>query len=82
MRVGTIRYEGDTFRLHVHVVPALSGEPEELRAFRDRLRSDPNLLEAYVEEKKRIIESGTTDSVDYSMVKGTFVRDALDEIRP
>ncbi len=61
MRVGSLGYDGDTFRLHVHVVPAGSGEPEELRAFRDRLRSDSGLLRRYVARKRRIIEGGTTD---------------------
>jgi len=78
MRVGCIRHEGHTFRLHVHVVPAGSDEPGVLRSFRDRLRSDPDLLRAYVGEKRRIIEGGTTDSVDYSIVKGAFVERALE----
>jgi len=81
MRVGSIRHEGDTFRLHVHVVPASSGEPDELRAFRDRLRADPEMMEAYVRRKRDIIESGTTDAMDYSIVKGSFVRKALDVMR-
>ena len=46
MHVGSIRHDGDTFRLHVHVVPADSGEPDELRAFRVRLRADPEMMEA------------------------------------
>lgn len=80
MRVGSIRYDGDTFRLHVHVVPASSGEPDELRAFRDRLRADPEILEAYVRRKREIIEGGTTDSIDYSMIKSAFVQEALEEM--
>lgn len=81
MRVGSVRHERDTFRLHVHVVPASSTEPDELRAFRDRLRADPEMLQAYVDRKRRIIEGGTTDSVDYSIVKGAFVQEALGETR-
>ena len=80
MRVGSIEYEGNTFRLHVHVVPASSREPDELRAFRDRLRADPEMLAEYVWRKRAIIESGTTDSIDYSIVKGSFVQKALDEM--
>jgi GrpB-like predicted nucleotidyltransferase (UPF0157 family) len=80
MHVGSIRHKGDTFRLHVHVVPALSSEPDELRAFRDRLRADPEMLEAYVRRKRGIIEGRTTDSVDYSIIKGSFVQKALDEM--
>ena len=78
MRVGSLNHDCDAFRLHVHVVPANSGEPEEFRLFRDRLRSDPGLLQRYVDEKRRIIEGGTTDSVEYAQRKGDFVRQALD----
>ena len=81
MRVGSVEYDGDTFRLHVHVVPEDSGEADDLRAFRDRLRADPEMREAYVRRKRDIIESGTTDPIDYSIVKGSFVRRALEEIR-
>jgi GrpB-like predicted nucleotidyltransferase (UPF0157 family) len=79
MRVGSLEHDGDTFRLHVHVVPASSAEPGEFRAFRDRLRSDPGLLRRYVDRKRRIIEGGTTDSVEYAQTKGDFVRQTLDE---
>ena len=81
VRVGSLKHEGDTFRLHAHVVPVGSDEPGELRAFRDLLRSDPVLLGEYVERKRRIITDGTTDSVDYAIVKGEFVQDALDRSR-
>jgi len=81
MRIGFTECDGHTFRLHVHVVPASSSEPNELRAFRDRLRADPQMLAAYVRRKRDIIESGTTDSIEYSIVKGSFVRRALDEMR-
>jgi GrpB-like predicted nucleotidyltransferase (UPF0157 family) len=80
MRLGSIRHDGDTFKLHVHVVPASSDEPDELRAFRDRLRADPEMMEAYVRCKRDIIEGGTTDPIDYSIVKGSFVREVLDEM--
>ena len=81
MRVGSLEHKGDTFRLHVHVVPADGGEPEEFRLFRDRLRSDPEMLRAYVERKQRIIEEGTTGSTDYAEIKGEFVQRALGDAR-
>jgi GrpB-like predicted nucleotidyltransferase (UPF0157 family) len=81
MRLGSIRYDGDTFRLHVHVVPASSGEPDELRAFRDRLRANPEMMEAYVRRKSEIIQGGTTDTIDYSIIKGAFVQEALARMR-
>lgn len=78
MRVGSLQHDGDPFRPHVHVVPADSAEPEEFRAFRDRLRPDPGLLRRYVDRKRRIIEAGTTDSVEYVEAKGHFVRQVPD----
>jgi hypothetical protein len=35
------------------------------------------MMEAYVQRKRDIIEGGTTDALDYSIVKGSFVREAL-----
>ncbi|HJQ29565.1 MAG TPA: GrpB family protein, partial [Rubrobacter sp.] len=79
MDVGSVEYDGDTFRLHV--VPASSDEPGELRAFRDRLRNDPEMMDAYVRQRREIIEGGTNDAVYYSIRKGAFVREVLDEMR-
>jgi GrpB-like predicted nucleotidyltransferase (UPF0157 family) len=70
---GAVRHGGDLFGLHVHVVPAGSGEAEELRSFRDRLRADPALRAAYEAEKRRIVAEVTTDPLRYSYVKGEFV---------
>jgi hypothetical protein len=41
------------------------------------LRSDPGLRAAYVARKREIIRNGVADSIEYSIVKGGFVRDAL-----
>ncbi len=81
MRIGSVEHEDRRFRLHVHVVPASSGEPEELRAFRNRLHTDPELLEAYVDLKRRIVEEGITDSVDYAGAKGCFIEEAWGDTR-
>jgi GrpB-like predicted nucleotidyltransferase (UPF0157 family) len=77
MRVGAYEYDGTLFRLHAHVIVMGAPEVEELRAFRDRLRSDPALLAAYVERKRQIIAAGVTDTVDYSYNKGEFINSAL-----
>jgi GrpB-like predicted nucleotidyltransferase (UPF0157 family) len=69
MRVGSIGRDGDTCGLHVHVVPADSGEPDEIRAFRDSLRANPEMMEAYVQRKRDSIVGGTTDALDYSKAK-------------
>ena len=48
MRIGTFDHEGETFLLHVRVVPESGPETAELRDFRDRLRADPGLVAEYV----------------------------------
>ena len=55
MRQGSLEHEGTRFNLHVHVIPADSPEVEAHRRFRDRLRADPALREAYVARKREII---------------------------
>src|SRR5262249_2257624 len=74
MRTGSVQYQGNTFRLHVHVLAKDSSEVEQLRVFRDRLRADAGLVTAYVARKQEIIAGGITDSVEYSIVKGLFVQ--------
>ncbi len=73
MRLGAVEYDGTRFRLHAHVIAADAAEVDELRAFRDRLRSDAALLATYVERKRQIIAAGVTDAVEYSYRKGEFI---------
>jgi GrpB-like predicted nucleotidyltransferase (UPF0157 family) len=73
MRTGAFVLAGGTFLLHVHVVPAASGELADLCAFRDRLRGDPALVSAYVASKQGILDAGVRDSVDYALAKGAFI---------
>jgi GrpB-like predicted nucleotidyltransferase (UPF0157 family) len=77
MRVGGLVYDGDTFLLHIHVIPADSPEVEEMRFFRACLRADPELLRLYVAKKHEIIAGGVTDSLDYCYAKGEFIKDVL-----
>jgi GrpB-like predicted nucleotidyltransferase (UPF0157 family) len=77
MLVGSVVHDGETFLLHVHVIPASSTEVEELRFFRTCLRADPELLKMYVARKREIIASGVTDSVDYCHEKGKFIKEVL-----
>ena len=77
MRVGSIGHDGKLFRLHVHVIQADSDEAKQLLGFRDLLRADARLRADYIARKREIIESGVTDSVDYSIEKGTFIKQAL-----
>ena len=77
MRVGSLVYDGQTFLLHVHVIPETSPEVETLRFFRACLRADPYLLKAYVARKQQIIARGVTDSLEYCRLKGEFIKEVL-----
>jgi GrpB-like predicted nucleotidyltransferase (UPF0157 family) len=78
MRTGSLAHDGTTFLLHVHVLAAASAEVGQLRAFRDRLRADPELVRAYMAAKRAILADGCTDSIDYCTRKGEFIQQALD----
>ncbi len=81
MRTGSVDHDGTRFRLHAHVIAADSPEASELRAFRERLRADPRLVEAYVARKLAILAEGITDSIDYCIRKGGFVGAVLESLR-
>jgi GrpB-like predicted nucleotidyltransferase (UPF0157 family) len=74
MRKGSIIYDGTTFRIHAHVIAADAPELAEWRLFRDRLRTDAGLMADYVACKRRIIASNVTDTYDYTMEKGEFIK--------
>jgi GrpB-like predicted nucleotidyltransferase (UPF0157 family) len=73
MRVRAIDYEGETYLLHVHVVPECTQESAELLDFRDRLRADPALVAEYVAAKRAILDAGVLDGTDYAEKKGEFI---------
>jgi GrpB-like predicted nucleotidyltransferase (UPF0157 family) len=77
MRVGSVLHDGDRFALHVHVVAGGSAEEAWDLGFRDRLRADPALVEAYVARKREIIAEGVIDSVEYSRAKGPFIEGVI-----
>ena len=77
MRVGSWVQDGETFLLHVHVIPASSPEVDEMRFFRACLRADPELMKAYVAQKRKIIAGGVTDSLEYCKAKGEFLKAVL-----
>lgn len=79
MRVGSIEHQGNLYPIHAHVVAASSSEVDELLWFRERLRSDPTLQRAYEREKRRILQEGVLDGVDYAEKKGDFVQRVLAE---
>ena len=73
MRVGAIEYEGAIYRLHVHIVAVESAEAKALYRFRDVLRIDAKLRDAYQARKRAILESGTSDPAGYTHAKGEFI---------
>ncbi|MBF6589636.1 MAG: GrpB family protein [Ktedonobacterales bacterium] len=77
MRVGAVEHAGTCFRIHAHVVAADAPEVTATRAFRDRLRADATLRDAYMARKRAIIASGISDTYEYTLAKGDFVRDTL-----
>jgi GrpB-like predicted nucleotidyltransferase (UPF0157 family) len=77
MLEGSLREEGVVFWIHLHVIQLGDPEIDEMRALRDRLRADPALREAYVAEKRGIVEEGVRDSLEYSYRKGVFVVETL-----
>ncbi len=74
VRIGTIDREGDTFRIHVHVLTKDAPEVARQRHFRDTLRADPTLVTAYVADKRRIATGGGVgDGGAYAGAKGQFI---------
>lgn len=80
MRIGTVECDGHNFRLHVHVIANSSPEVSEKLSFRDHLRSDPQLVDAYTRTKRELIESGYLVPEEYSEAKTTFVRSVLADV--
>jgi GrpB-like predicted nucleotidyltransferase (UPF0157 family) len=73
MRIGAFNQEGETFLLHVHVVPDGTHDLAELVDFRDRLRADPALVAEYVAAKRAILNAGVRDGTDYAERKSEFI---------
>ena len=82
MRVGAIEYEGAIYRLHVHIVAAESAEAKALYRFRDVLRIDAKLRDAYQARKRAILESGTSDPAGYTHAKGEFINAVIGSSAP
>jgi 5-(carboxyamino)imidazole ribonucleotide synthase len=76
---GTVIHEATSFRVHLHVMPPARRELPELLGFRDALRSDPALRDAYAESKRRIVDDapGGEANLLYTVRKSDFVEEAL-----
>jgi GrpB-like predicted nucleotidyltransferase (UPF0157 family) len=77
VRVGTIDHDGETFRLHVHVIAADAPEAAQQLHFRDQLRADPALVAEYVERKRIVLAGGVTDADEYNQGKDSFIKRIL-----
>jgi len=77
MRVGAIQYAGKRYRLHVHLIGMNSVEEETLRRFRDALRADPALRDAYQAKKRAILQSGVLEPKDYTYAKREFITSVI-----
>ena len=79
LRVGSIKHEGDTFRLHVHIIAEDPPEAAEQLRFRDALRKDPALVEEYVELKRAVLFGGVSDSIEYNTEKQALIQRVIHE---
>lgn len=77
MRVGAIEHDGKRYRLHVHVIAMNDPEVASLRRFRDVLRADTALRDAYQAKKLAILKSGVNKPADYTYAKGEFIRSVI-----
>ena len=77
MRVGAIEQSGKRYRLHVHLIEAQSPEKETLRRFRDLLREDAALRDAYQAKKRAILQSGVREPKEYTYAKREFITSVI-----
>jgi 5-(carboxyamino)imidazole ribonucleotide synthase len=74
MPVGSYDLDGHRFRIHLHVQPTGGDFPRDI-AFRDALRSDPELKRQYTELKRSITRGGAVDGFRYTHSKTTWILD-------
>jgi 5-(carboxyamino)imidazole ribonucleotide synthase len=82
--LGCIDHDGRRYRIHCHVHPAHNrawgrDHARDL-AFRDALRADPALREAYAARKRAVVAGGPVDGFRYSMAKTEWIRDTIEAI--
>ena len=77
MRIGAFEHNGTRYQTHVHVIVMDSPEVLSLRRFRDVLRDDATLRNAYEAKKREILKSGVRERADYTHAKGEFIRSVI-----
>ena len=74
---GVLVDNGDSFFLHVFVLPAGSEEADSMRFFRSCLRADAELARAYVLQKRSILAGGVRQEAEYCRQKSAFLKMVL-----
>ncbi|HEX5239570.1 MAG TPA: 5-(carboxyamino)imidazole ribonucleotide synthase [Candidatus Limnocylindrales bacterium] len=72
MPVGAYVLDGTEFRIHLHVQPT-GGDFKRDLAFRDALRTDPELKRQYTDLKRSITKGGPVDGFRYTHSKTTWI---------
>jgi GrpB-like predicted nucleotidyltransferase (UPF0157 family) len=67
-----------TVHVHLYILPARAWD--EKLAFRDALRADAALADAYAAEKRRVADAVAWDKAAYSDAKGPFIASVLRRI--
>jgi 5-(carboxyamino)imidazole ribonucleotide synthase len=72
MPVGSLELDGKVYRIHLHVQPVGGDFPRDV-AFRDALRSDPDLRRQYADLKRGITSGGKIDGLRYTHSKTSWI---------
>jgi len=82
MHVGSIVHDGEEHRIHFHVHPRGSGDLAKDLRFRDALRADMELRDAYAQVKEAIAgpAGGPVDPVRYQQEKGVWILEVFDRL--
>jgi GrpB-like predicted nucleotidyltransferase (UPF0157 family) len=74
---GAVNIDGRLFRIHIQIVPRGSKKAQEMIAFRELLRHDPELVARYAGQKQALIERGHDRNPEYTAGKSEMIRSAL-----
>jgi GrpB-like predicted nucleotidyltransferase (UPF0157 family) len=77
MRTGSFEYFGRIFRTHIHIIEIKSKEINDLLKFKEILTLNNDFKKKYIITKKKIIENGITNSLDYCHEKRKFIEEVM-----
>jgi GrpB-like predicted nucleotidyltransferase (UPF0157 family) len=78
--MGGIYFQGDLFRIHIHVQNSNDATVSEKRVFRDKLCRDSDLRTAYMAHKQAILASCIDDPISYTTAKSGFVQQVIEKL--